>query len=134
LHPCITIARLNERNKVNESNNNKDDNDNLAVLHINWDGSGILEFQGRNFGGTKYRWKRVNYWHTEYTFARINGDNNDNNNDNQVLLYFKPEFKLAKLEGTVDISQEALSLSEISLLVVLGWYLLVLVGDDRTQF
>ena len=126
LHPCVTIRLTERKDDSDESNNN-----NLAVLHISWDGSGVLEFQGSDRSGGKYRWKRVNYWNTEYTFGKMN---EEDNKGHILLLHFKPEFKLAKLEGTVDVSQDALLVPEISVLMMLGWYLVVLVGDDRKQF
>jgi hypothetical protein len=45
-------------------------------------------------------------------------------------MQFKSHAGLLRMEGQLDIAADAVALSELPLLVVLGWYLLILFARD----
>jgi hypothetical protein len=77
----------------------------VAVFHPSWMGGGTLELApGRRL---------VLRWQTEWVWQDEVG---------ATLVHFT--------EGPVEITPSAASLSDLSLLVLLGWYLLVLFAED----
>jgi len=89
----------------------------LALFRPNWKGEGTLEFQG----GRSFSWKHLDFWHSEWAFLDQTG---------QKLIYFKPVSQLLKTETSVHVDPQAVKLEEFQLLVLTGWYLLVLMADD----
>ena len=93
------------------------DVDAAVFILTQWDGSGLVEFPD----GRKFRWFRTSFWSATYTFAELHG---------ATLLQFDPNWlgTSAKLE----IKPAAKSLPELSLLALLGWYLLILMNQDSS--
>jgi hypothetical protein len=90
---------------------------NMAVFKPAWGGGGTLELaQGRllHFGA-------ANFWHSQWSWADPAG---------QPLVNFKSHASLLKTEGQVVIEAGGSAVPELPLLVVLGWYLLILFARD----
>jgi len=89
----------------------------LAVLRVGFKGDGILHGPERR----NYQWQRINFWRSEWAFASETG---------RMLVSFDPDFSLLKHAATVKIEPEALTLEDLSLLVTLGWYLMLLLSEE----
>ena len=88
-----------------------------AIFHPNWGGGGKLELaDGRGF-----RLISTNFWRSEWAFTDEEG--------NQVVC-FRPKYGLARGGAQVEIGPEGHSVPDLSLLVALGWYLMILMADD----
>jgi len=97
--------------------------DELAVYHPKWTGTeGKLQFSS----GEIYTWKVANFWATQFVW--LAGD--------QQLVLFRPGVEDSsmsdwfKTQARVEIRPEASTLSHVSLLVLLGWYLMILKEQD----
>jgi hypothetical protein len=91
----------------------------VATFHPTWRGDGTLEFRD----GRSVRWATTNVWHTEWAFAR-GGD---------TFLRFSPRGGLSGLikhEAQMEIVPAATTFPDLSLLALLGWYLMLLASDD----
>jgi len=73
--------------------------------------------------GCTFRWVATNFWETACAFTDTNGTK---------LVQFKPGPELLKQTAFVEISASANELPELSLLMLLGWYLLVMMWQDTT--
>jgi hypothetical protein len=94
-------------------------NDNMALFNPGWTGGGTLEFpQGRtlHFGA-------ANFWRSEWVWAETK---------DTPLVRFKSRQGLLKTEGQVEIDPSAAESPDLALLVVLGWYLLILFARDAS--
>lgn len=92
----------------------------VAVFHPNWKDGGSLEFPD----GRKFQWVRSSFWHDEYAFATMDG---------QEILHLERLRGLkhiVKEESQVEIVPDWLGIRELSLLVSLAWYLTLLHADD----
>jgi hypothetical protein len=90
---------------------------NMAVFKPAWTGGGTLELsQGRLL-----RFGAANFWHSQWDWSDPAGN---------PLVHFKSHAGVLKTEGEVGIETAAVGLAELSLLVVLGWYLLILFARD----
>ena len=90
------------------------DSDDALVFNGARTGGGALELsQGRllRFGAT-------NFWQSRWDWS--------DNESQAPLLHFKRRAGFMKTEGQVDIETAAVTYPELPLLVVLGWYLLIL--------
>ncbi|MDQ6720885.1 MAG: hypothetical protein M3003_08830 [Candidatus Dormibacteraeota bacterium] len=95
-----------------------DSDDNVALFKPAWSGGGSLELsQGRLL-----RFGAANFWHSQWDWSDVASQS--------PLVHFKSHAGLLKTEGQVDIEAAAVPYPELSLLVVLGWYLLILFGRD----
>lgn len=101
----------------------KDEEIDLGIYRPRWTGSeGTLELGGRSFV-----WKSVNFWATQFVFT-----------DSQAgeLMRFRQgnaESKLTdifKEQARVEIASHAWEMSELPILISLGWYLIILHQDD----
>ena len=88
----------------------------VATLEPGWMGSGVLQFSD----GHRYRWANTSFWGGEWAFASEAGT---------VLVRFLPGYSRKK-RGTVHVESEARTLQHLSLLLLLGWYLVVLMAQD----
>jgi hypothetical protein len=103
-HPQVTIRVRNS-------------DANVAVFKPAWTGGGTLEVpQGRLL-----RFGAANFWHSQWDWSDQAGS---------PLVHFKSHAGLLKMEGQVDVEPAAAAAAELSLLVVLGWYLLILFARD----
>jgi hypothetical protein len=95
----------------------------LGVYRPRWTGSeGTLEM-----GGRTYVWKTANFWATQFVLLDSSGGE---------LLRYKEGAQKSKLsdifknQAQVEIAPHAWRLPELSLLVMLGWYLIILHQED----
>ncbi len=86
---------------------------NLGLFHPDWTGGGTLEL------GRQLRFGASSFWRPRWDW--MEGD--------QPLVHFKRR-GMFKLESRVAIEKAAAASPDVPLLVVLGWYLLVLTALD----
>jgi hypothetical protein len=91
--------------------------DNIAQFSPNWGGGGTLDIVGH----PQFRFGSANFWRSQWDWL----DSAD-----KPLVHFKSRQGLLKLEGQVEIEPQAIASPDAPLLVVLGWYLLVLFARD----
>ena len=91
--------------------------DNVATFQPGWAGGGTLELQP----GRQLRFVAANFWHSQWDWVDA---------QSQPLVHFKSHQGLLKVEGEVTVEAGAMKSPELPLLVVLGWYLLVLFARD----
>ncbi len=91
----------------------------LAVFRPKWIRSeGSIQF----IGGPSFIWKSANFWATKYVIQDSSG---------KPLILFRQGIEdvslaaLFKIQAAVDIQPAAQGLKELSLLVLLGWYLII---------
>jgi hypothetical protein len=89
---------------------------NVAVFSPGWAGGGTLDIDGRQL-----RFVAANFWHSQWDWVDA---------QNKPVVHFKSHQGLLKTEGQVEIETEAIQSPDLPLLVVLGWYLLVLFARD----
>jgi hypothetical protein len=91
--------------------------DNVALFSPNWGGGGTLDIVGRQ----QLRFGSANFWHSQWDWLDA---------ADKPLVHFKSRQGLLKLEGQVEIAADASPSPDVPMLVVLGWYLLVLFARD----
>lgn len=91
--------------------------DNIATFQPGWAGGGTLDLAW----GPQVRFAAANFWHSQWDWIHAQG---------QPLVHFKSHHGLLKVEGQVEIEPGGIELPDLPLLVVLGWYLLVLFARD----
>ena len=89
------------------------DVDAAVFMRTQWGGSGLVEFPD----GRKFRWFRTSFWSATYTFAELHG---------ATLLQFQLDPNWLGTSAKLEIKPAAKGLPELSLLALLGWYLLIL--------
>jgi hypothetical protein len=95
----------------------------VGVFKPGWRGEGTLRLSN----GRGYQWVNTSFWHSEWAFADEAGE---------PLIRFKPEFDSTAVPlffthaAAVKLEPSALSVPDLSLLTVLGWYLMVLMSED----
>jgi len=90
----------------------------IAVFTPDWHvGKGTSEMAG----GTRYRWAATSFWRSEMAFCNEAG---------QPLVQYKPERLLQLAAAKVEVTPAGAAVSELSLLTVLGWYLMLLLAED----
>ena len=113
------VGFLNPRVTVRQSRSEVD----LAVFWPRWLGDGTLEFAY----GKAYRWQSTNFWASDWMFTATDGT---------PLVAFKEGSRegglsnLFKMQSLVEIHPQARDLAELPLLILLGWYLMILRQDD----
>jgi hypothetical protein len=106
LNPRVLIRRAGEGTK-------------LGMYVYTQRGEGRLELAS----GAQYRWKSTNLWATQFNWLQPN---------DQPLIHYRlgvQDNQLSdwfKIQSRVQISPEAAQLPELYLLVLLGWYLMLL--------
>lgn len=110
-NPRVTVRNMGEENE-------------LLLYRPDWTGmEGRIDFAN----GVIYTWKPANFWATHYSLRDAKGE---------VLVMFKQGIEDASLkdafkaQARVEIQPAALLLPDVTLLVVLGWYLMILQADD----
>ena len=101
--PCVTVRRPGS------------DAD-LAIFHPGWTGGGQLDFPD----GRSIRLSSANLWQSEWLWQE----------KDQAIIRFKGRHGLIKAKGAVAIEPEALKLPDLALLILLGWYLILLHAED----
>jgi hypothetical protein len=95
----------------------------LAVFRPGWRGEGALRLSD----GRGYQWANTSFWRSEWAFADEAGE---------PLVRFKTEFEpttgfaFFKQAAEVTFEHRGHSLADLSLLTLLGWYLMVLMAED----
>lgn len=114
------VGFMNPRVTVREAGAAED----LAVYWPKHWGHGWLEFAK----GNRFCWKPTNFWGTERGFVDEPGD---------PLFVLKsgaekPKFSdQLKTQAVVEISSRGYGLAELPLLLMLGWYLMILDQEDN---
>jgi hypothetical protein len=106
LRPRVTVRRAGSE-------------DEFATLVFNWLGDGALHMaDGRVFG-----WK-CRFWSRQYCLTTEQGEE---------LVEFKPTFAFVKGGAKVTIHPSAADISGLSLLAVIGWYVMLLGFDEAAS-
>jgi hypothetical protein len=96
--------------------------DNLAIYRPKWAGAeGVLEFAD----GETFVWKLANFWATRYEIADTEG--------NSLVSYKSKVDKpsdLLKDQAQVEMSPQAREMGKLALLLLIGWYLIILQQED----
>jgi hypothetical protein len=74
--------------------------------------------------GRKFHWLSTDFWNNEWVFTDPKGER---------LLQFIPEQGLFKIGAKVKLEPQALAYSELPLLVITGWYLLVNINEQDSD-
>ena len=69
----------------------------------------------------RFRWKPANYWRAEWVWTDATGAS---------LIRFKYQFSMLTTKGRIKIEPRATQLPELTLLVLLGWYLMIVMSED----
>jgi hypothetical protein len=98
----------------------------IALYTPKWSGaSGNLQLAD----GPAYQWRHANFWSTRMEWTSPSGT---------VLVAFHSGIEnsritdMFKIQAGVTLSTEARHLQELDLLVLFGWYLMILHHDDST--
>src|SRR5579864_2439311 len=90
----------------------------IALFRPHWSGGGQLDLRD---GGT-YRLASANLWQSQWVWLPETSD--------QPLVRFKGRPGLIKASAAVAITSEAAQSPAVPLLVLLGWYLILLYAED----
>jgi hypothetical protein len=90
---------------------------NLATFTPQWAGDGILQFSTDQC----FRWTGKGFWRSRWSFTNVAGE---------PLVYFEPCDTLLKKSAAVKVAAEGLRVAELSLLILMGWYLMLLKSED----
>ena len=90
----------------------------VAVFDPTWKGDGTVQLTG----GRRYRWYKPSFWGSEWSFA---------GEDETVIATFKPRGGFIRHAADVTLAPNTTA-TEIALLVMLGWYLMVLMSSDAS--
>lgn len=88
----------------------------IATFRPHWAGGGTLEFPD----GRTVRLTTANLWQTEWAWQ----------DKDQPLIRFKGRHGIVKAKGAAEIEPAAASSPDMPLLVLLGWYLILLHAED----
>jgi hypothetical protein len=91
--------------------------DNIATFKPSWGGGGTLQLAE----GGQLHFGAANFWHSQWDWQSA---------EDKPLVHFKSHHGFLKMEGEVGIEPDAMAMPELPLLVVLGWYLLILFARD----
>jgi hypothetical protein len=90
---------------------------NTVVFHPSWRGGGSIELTS----GRILRFKAANLWRSQWDWQRAEGE---------ALVRFSSRRGVLKSGADLEITPAGAGFPELSLLAVLGWYLLVLGAWD----
>jgi hypothetical protein len=90
----------------------------VAIFRPHWAGGGVLELAD----GRAIRLRSANFWQSEWVWE----------DKDQPLIRFKGRHGIVKAKGAVEILPGAAGRPDVSLLVLLGWYLILLHADDAS--
>lgn len=87
--------------------------------------SGVLEFAD----GKKFQWHAANFWETKFEFKDANGE---------IVVTFRsgvedPKLKdWFKTQARVEIAEDKINVPELSIMILLGWYLIIVLQMDSS--
>lgn len=88
----------------------------IAVFELGWSWTGTLRFSP----GPSYRWTSVSFWSQEWAFLREDGS--------AAVRFWQ---RALGRKGRVKIESDSERLADLPVLVLLGWYLLVLIAREE---
>jgi hypothetical protein len=88
-----------------------------AVFKPGWGGEGTLTLSD----GRCYLWQHTSFWRSQWAFAIEAGE---------PLVHFNPDFAFFKHAAELVVEPRAVLTPDLSLLTLLGWYLMVLMAED----
>jgi hypothetical protein len=88
----------------------------IAVFQPRWIGGGTLEFPD----GRTVRLSSANFWQSEWVWQE----------NEKPLIRFKGRHGIVKARGAVELQPEAVASPDLAMLVLLGWYLILLHAED----
>jgi hypothetical protein len=88
----------------------------VAVFRPHWAGGGTLEFAD----GDTARLSSANFWQSQWVWQE----------KDEPLMLFKGRHGIVKAKGAVEIQPGAAGRPDAPLLVLLGWYLILLHAED----
>ena len=88
----------------------------IAVFQPRWVGGGTLEFPD----GRTVRLSSANFWQSEWVWQ----------DNEKPLIRFKGRHGIVKARGAVELQSEAVASPDLAMLVLLGWYLILLHAED----
>lgn len=91
----------------------------IARFELGAGGGGVVHLAN----GHLFRWKS-NLWRSEWAWVNAAGEQG---------IRFRRDFSIDKREGIVEITPHALPDREVALLVVLGWYIIILLAEDAAM-
>jgi hypothetical protein len=104
LHPHVTVRHAGE-------------DLNVARFDPNLAGGGVVHFAE----GRQYRWA-TNFWLSQWSWVDSAGNH---------VVSFKRHFSQDKREGDVELRSAGGEIPHAALLVILGWYLIILMAEDH---
>lgn len=105
LNPRITIRRAGEETD-------------FAIFRPSWKGDGTLRF----VDGRVFTLETADFWWSEWSF---------NSADGRPLIVFRRDTgRIFRSEATVDLREGACDSPELCVLVLLGWYVMILIQHD----
>ena len=88
----------------------------IAVFQPRWVGGGTLEFPD----GRTVRLSSANFWQSEWVWQ----------DNEKPLIRFKGRHGIVKARGAVELQPEAVASPDLAMLILLGWYLILLHAED----
>jgi len=88
----------------------------IAVFQPRWVGGGTLEFPD----GRTVRLSSANFWQSEWVWQ----------DNEKPLIRFKGRHGIVKARGAVELQPDAVASPDLAMLVLLGWYLILLHAED----
>jgi hypothetical protein len=88
----------------------------LATFHPRWTGGGALEFAD----GHTLKLTSANFWQSEWVWL----------DKDQPRVRFKGRHGIVKAKGAVEFQGDAATRADLPLIILLGWYLILLHADD----
>lgn len=89
----------------------------LAVFHPDWVANGTVELAS----GPRWKWKCLGFWRSRFGFIDDQGE---------PLIEYQANVLKVPASAKLVLSPQAMTLAELPLLIVLGWYVTVLTFDD----
>ena len=93
---------------------------NSATLTLAWRGGGVIDLAT----GESFRLAPKGFWRSEWVLT---------DSDERSLMTLRPSFAWGKAGASVEVEPAALSIRELSLLVVLCWYSVLLTCYDNSD-
>jgi len=88
----------------------------IAVFQPRWVGGGTLEFPD----GRTVRLSSANFWQSEWLWQ----------DNEKPLIRFKGRHGIVKARGAVELEPDVVASPDLAMLVLLGWYLILLHAED----